>query len=276
MKATLGCRASNSSLPVIRQNVLAAKRLSQTPLSAETIRQLKQITGTLKISIELGDLRLLNGKWYVTHTGLLRLAVRRRCAGINVQTVREFCDPSTNRWVFEAIVYAHNGHAFYGYGDADPSNVSPLVRGAEMRVAETRAVNRALRKAYGVGLCSVEELGSNSGLDFVPPSTGSVSPKVVSINGHGKLLLRDQLRDLVREYGLDAEQVKRYAADFCDTQHVREASRELVEDFIQQLQSEASSDREALVEKLNQYAESSEIAPANSLEVKEQSEEVRS
>ena len=46
-----------------------------------------------------------------------------------------------------------------GYGDADPSNVSPLVRGAEMRVAETRAVNRALRKAFGIGLCSVEELG---------------------------------------------------------------------------------------------------------------------
>ena len=51
---------------------------------------------------------------------------------------------------------------FVGYGDADPSNVSPLVRGAEMRVAETRAVNRALRKAYGIGLCSVEELGSFS------------------------------------------------------------------------------------------------------------------
>ena len=48
---------------------------------------------------------------------------------------------------------------FVGYGDADPSNVSPLVRGAEMRVAETRAVNRALRKAYGIGFCSVEELG---------------------------------------------------------------------------------------------------------------------
>ena len=31
-----------------------------------------------------------------------------------------------------------------GFGDAEPSNVSPLVRGAEMRVAETRAVN--LRK----------------------------------------------------------------------------------------------------------------------------------
>ena len=36
---------------------------------------------------------------------------------------------------------------FVGYSDADPSNVSFLVHGAEMRVAETRAVNRALRKS---------------------------------------------------------------------------------------------------------------------------------
>ena len=36
----------------------------------------------------------------------------------------------------------------------------PLVHGAEMRVAETRAVNHALRKAYGIGICSVEEIGS--------------------------------------------------------------------------------------------------------------------
>jgi hypothetical protein len=41
--------------------------------------------------------------------------------------------------------------------------VSPLVHGAEMRVAETRAVNRALRKAYGIGICSVEEIGSFAG-----------------------------------------------------------------------------------------------------------------
>ena len=29
-----------------------------------------------------------------------------------------------------------------------------------MGVAETRAVNRALRKAYGIGICSVDEIGS--------------------------------------------------------------------------------------------------------------------
>ncbi len=62
---------------------------------------------------------------------------------------------------FKAIVYKPpRSRAFVGYGDADPSNVSPLVRGAELRVAETRAVNRALRKAYDIGLCPVQEITS--------------------------------------------------------------------------------------------------------------------
>src|SRR5437588_877209 len=102
----------------------------------------------------------MGDRWYVTHAGLLRLAQRRHCAGIKVQQVREFCDPTMGRWVFKATLYKNRGSkGFVGYGDANPTNTSPLVRGAEMRVAETRAVNRALRKAYGIGLCSVEELG---------------------------------------------------------------------------------------------------------------------
>src|SRR5258708_31004240 len=80
----------------------------------------------------------------------------------------EHPDPAAHRWFFKATIYKTAvSKGFVGYGDADPSNVSQLVRGAEMRVAETRAVNRALRKAYGIGLCSVEELGW---------LTGSASP----------------------------------------------------------------------------------------------------
>src|SRR5713101_507190 len=72
-------------------------------------------------------------------------------------------------WVFKATLYKRNApRGFVGFGDADPSNVSALVRGAEMRVAETRAVNRALRKAYGIGLSSVEELGWASRLPKEP------------------------------------------------------------------------------------------------------------
>jgi hypothetical protein len=71
--------------------------------------------------------------------------------------------------------------SFVGYADADPSNVSPLVHGAEMRVAETRAVNRALRKAYGIGLCSVEERGSVPGPAQSQQQTRKVPPQ--SANG---------------------------------------------------------------------------------------------
>jgi hypothetical protein len=55
-------------------------------------------------------------------------------------------------------VYKKADERYTSYGDADPENVSSFVSGAELRMAETRAVNRALRKAYGFGLCSAEEI----------------------------------------------------------------------------------------------------------------------
>ncbi len=122
-----------------------------------------------QFSIEQGDLIWLDRGWYVTHTGLIRLARRNRCTGIHTKPIGDFCIPQSQHWAFEATVYrTKTCRGFVGYGDADPSNVSYLVQGAEMRVAETRAVNRALRKAYGIGICSVEEIGS---LDRqVPPA----------------------------------------------------------------------------------------------------------
>ena len=122
---------------------------------------LRQLSERYKFSVPLGDVLFLEGRWYVTHTGLLRLARRSRCAGISVEVVPKLSDASGKRWAFKATVYrSPKCKGFVGYGDAEPSNVTSVVRGAEMRVAETRAVNRALRKAYGIGICSVEELGA--------------------------------------------------------------------------------------------------------------------
>jgi hypothetical protein len=163
--------------------------------------------------------------------------------------------------VCKAIVYKRNGSKrFVGYGDADPSNVSPLVRGAEMRVAETRAVNRALRKAYGIGLCSVEELGCLPGLPEpnrgeahrFPPSKGNGSS-----NEQPKL--RDRLCVLIRKYNLDAARVKRYAADFCGTKVLRDAGRDLVESFVITLEDQAANNCEALICKLNSYPVDQEV-----------------
>ena len=153
----------NIRLPeaLIRSNMKVARSLWGV-LSIVARRRLAELTKQYQVSIAAGELQLFGGVWYITHAGLLRIACRRRCAGIRATLIDHRCDPSLNRWVFRATVYKGLGSkGFVGYGDADPSNVSPRVRGAEMRVAETRAVNRALRKAYGIGLCSVEELGSH-------------------------------------------------------------------------------------------------------------------
>lgn len=248
----------NRSTP-IRKNARIA-RLLWSPVSREILDQLRELTRKHRLSIAAGDLRLLDGKWYVTHSGLLRLAQRRRCMGIRTFIEHELSDPSSRRWVCKAMVYKEpSARGFTGYGDADPSNVSPLVRGAEMRIAETRAVNRALRKAYGIGLCSVEELGYLSSRTEPFPGTGAVRPSSNGNgSGNGHTRLRDRLCLLIRQYQLDPSLVKRYAADFCGTQELREASRDLVESFITHLAQSAAQDRAALICKLNSYAQPQE------------------
>jgi hypothetical protein len=208
----------------------------------------------------------LDGGWYVTHSGLLRLAERRHCAGIHVQPVLKSCDPANSRWVFRAVVYkSRTCKGFVGYGDADPSNVSPLVHGAEMRVAETRAVNRALRKAYGIGICSVEEIGSLS-----PPSprthnNNDEKRPPQRVNGHGsngQPRLRDQLCQLIREHQLDPLLVKSFALDFCGTQNLNQATREQIQNFIGVLSDQAKKDKPSLLCQLNSYSQSKQEGAA--------------
>jgi len=219
------------------------------------LKVLRELTTTFGFSIELGELRIIDGHWYVTHSGLLGLATRRRCSSIRVEPVLQFSDPSTNRWVFKATVHkSRHSRGFVGFGDADPSNVSPLVHGAEMRIAETRAVNRALRKAYGIGLCSAEELGYlSSPVEPSPRKGGAPAPSNGNGSGNDQPRLRDRLCLLIRQHQLDPTLVKCYAADFCGTQELREASRDLVESFITTLAEQAAKDREALICKLNSY-----------------------
>ena len=222
-----------------------------------------QLTNNLAVSVTAGDLQFLENRWYVTHSGLLRIAQRRKCRAIETAIQDHLSDPQNNKWVIKATVFKRNSSkGFSGYGDADPSNVSTMVRGAELRIAETRAVNRALRKAYGIGLCSVEELGAFSNAPR-PAAVSSSSNGHSSSNGAGnpQPRLRDQLCLLIRQYNLDANLVKAYAADFCGTQTLSGASRELVESFISHLSASAKENRDALVCKLNSYSQQAEARP---------------
>ena len=253
--------SESDSLKLVTQNRRLAKRFWAGRLSAASLEKLTHLTRTLGLAVSAGEILYIDGNWYITHAGLLRIALRQHCLGIRTALQERQSDSAANRWVFRATVYkSRASRGFVGYGDADPSNVSPLVRGAEMRIAETRAVNRALRKAYGVGLCSVEELGwpsrppshsdNHTGLNKSSASNGSK-------NAHPRL--RDQLCLLIRRYELDPSLVKRYAANFCGTEALRDASRDLVEAFISTLAEEVVKDRAALVCKLNSYNQLEEV-----------------
>ena len=246
---------------LLRQNFRYAHK--QYPdLSKSQLSNLRDLTAALHLSILRGELLNFKGGWYVSHSGLLRIAHRRRCVGIDTEIEHYTTEASVGRWVFRATVHKSKSTSFVGYGDADPTNVSPLVHGAEMRVAETRAVNRALRKAYGIGICSIEEIGSSAEPAPCSRESKKLPPQPANGNNgnYGGPKVRDRLCQLIRQHLLDANLVKSYAVDFCGTKTLREASREQVESFVAHLADWAEKDRNALLCQLNSYLEGKEGA----------------
>ena len=87
-----------------------------------------------------------------------------------------------------------------------PSNVSPLVRGAEMRDGRDACRQPgAPPKAYGIGLCSVEELGSTPNPLRPRGSAGKLPPQPVlaSTMDCGGRKVRDHLCQIIRQHQLD-------------------------------------------------------------------------
>ena len=64
---------------------LAKNKWGELPKSI--MSNLEEILLRYGLSVGLGDLLYLDGRWYVTHAGLLRLARRNRCRGIGIQPV---------------------------------------------------------------------------------------------------------------------------------------------------------------------------------------------
>jgi hypothetical protein len=216
-------------------------------LRKEIRPSLHKLPRRLNPNVQRGDFIEIGGSAYVTHSGLLRIAHAQKCAGISVSVIRNLSDPGTNKWVCRALAFkTADSRPFMAYGDADPSNVSPEFHGCELRIAETRAVNRALRKAYGIGLCSLEELS-------VPPPTptngaAQKQPKPAPLlEVVSAIPLRDQLRQLIRQHQLDPVLVKQYALEYCGVKNLRQATREQVAGFARLLGERVVADRDALL-----------------------------
>lgn len=77
---------------LLRQELAFAKKISPGSVHLSAAKQLEFLVNEYGLSVIRGDLLFLSSRWYVTHSGLLRLAYRKRCYGLHTQTIGEFCD----------------------------------------------------------------------------------------------------------------------------------------------------------------------------------------
>jgi hypothetical protein len=88
------------------------KRLAQNlwgKLPTSLLSPLRNLTSDYGFSVGRGDIICLDRRWYITHSGLLRLASRRHCLGIKVEMVPAFCNLAESQWAFRAIVFPSVG-----------------------------------------------------------------------------------------------------------------------------------------------------------------------
>ena len=93
-----------NNLQLIRHNTSLVKKLYPN-INRARIQALKELTKQFSFSFASGDVIQLENGWFVTHTGLVRLARRKRCRGIHVEAVDSLCDSAANRFVLKATVY---------------------------------------------------------------------------------------------------------------------------------------------------------------------------
>ena len=67
---------------------------------------------------------------------------------------------SNDPLIIQATVKGEQGE-YQGIGDANSDNVNRMIEKHKIRMAETRAIARALRWYNNIGMCSAEEMGSN-------------------------------------------------------------------------------------------------------------------
>jgi hypothetical protein len=89
---------------LLSSNLRLARSHWKGEINQIEVQQLKSLTERHEFSVAEGDLIRLECGWYVTHTGLIRLANRNRCAGIHTKPVARFCDPQTHHWCLRRAV----------------------------------------------------------------------------------------------------------------------------------------------------------------------------
>jgi hypothetical protein len=96
----------------------------------------------------------ISGKEFVLFEGLLNEFHKNGGKSIRTEIINQ------NPLIIHATVEGEKG-TFQGIGDANPENVNSMIARHSIRMAETRAIARALRWYNNIGMCSADELGGD-------------------------------------------------------------------------------------------------------------------
>lgn len=113
-------------------------------------------------------------KEVVSYRGLLDLAHRDGLRRVTTRLVQIPTKENGETAIVRADVRTNRGR-FTGIGDASPLSVHPRMVPHLIRLAETRAEARALRKAVNIGVVALEELGED--LSDTSTYDGQVHPQ---------------------------------------------------------------------------------------------------
>lgn len=100
----------------------------------------------------------LSGRDFVKFEGLLALAHELGLVGVHTTMVQIPSAENGRECIIHATATMKDGESFSAHGDACPGNVSKAVSAHLIRMADTRAIARALRLATNVGITAYEEL----------------------------------------------------------------------------------------------------------------------
>jgi len=141
----------------------------------------------------------------------------------------------------KAVVKTKNGERYEAYGDADIKNTNEWISPHLIRMAETRAVNRALRLAFPIGLTSYEELAEQDIL--YDPGTGEVieeTKKTSNGNGHASDRQVNAIKAIAEKRKLTKEQLKELIKNLVNKENLEELSKEEASTVISGLNKLAS------------------------------------
>lgn len=143
----------------------------------EIAQQIQALFAEYGLRPDLNHIVILGDRPYVTREGLLYYA---RKTGELKRIKVELLERGRGYCIVKAKVFTKDGGEFEALGDASESNTNRMVSPHLIRMAETRAINRALREAFPIGLCSYEELSET---DVTEREEGGAPAKPAKVEG---------------------------------------------------------------------------------------------